>query len=141
ENRLRTLIGLAQVDTPWTITEPVDEPVTVAPVERLVEEAVNWRPDVRAPLWTMEAARYRLKLSRWGQFNARAVNSIKALGGMPFEESPGIYLFPPIFNQNQGRIARAKAEMEIARRAHETARDRAAQEVRQAYALYTQAKT
>src|SRR5207244_3205163 len=64
-----------------------------------------------------------------------------AQGGMPFEESPGFFMVLPIFNQNQGRIARAKAEIELAMRAHAAARDRAALEVRQAHALYEQAKT
>jgi cobalt-zinc-cadmium efflux system outer membrane protein len=141
EARLRTLIGFIQVDKPLPVVEPTALPALEVNLPAVIEEAVSWRPDVRAPLWTAEAARQRVKLACLGQFGLRAGNVLKALGDMPLEESPAVSLFLPIFNQNQGRIAAAKAELERALRAHATARDRAALEVRQAYALYEQAKT
>lgn len=143
ENRLRTLIGFAQVDCPWHVVEADRLPDLCVDLDAVVQEAINWRPDVRAPLWTAEAARLRVKLACLGQFGLNVLGDINALGEdpAPFQIGPGVQFHLPIFNQNQGRIAAARAEIEKALRAHAAARDRAALEVRQANALYEQAKT
>src|SRR5262245_40734112 len=59
DTRLRTLIGFIQFDVPWNIAEPTELPSLIVNLPAVVEEAVNWRPDVRAPLWAAEAARQR----------------------------------------------------------------------------------
>jgi outer membrane protein, heavy metal efflux system len=140
EQRLRTLMGLGFISTPLQMTEPEGLPGMPVAVNTLVDEAVVWRPDVRTHQWEAQAARQQVRLARLGQFGLQAGGDIKALGGHSFEVGPSFSATLPIFNQNQGKIALARAQLEQATRAWATARDRAALQVRQAHTQYVQAR-
>src|SRR5260370_42448710 len=65
---------------------------------------------------------------------------MQAFGHSPLEVGPSFAMTLPIFNQNQGKIALARAHVEQATRAWAAARDRAALQVREAHTQYVQAR-
>jgi outer membrane protein, heavy metal efflux system len=138
EERLRNLIGLGAV-RPDLVPEVTDAPGDPGlDPTALAAEAVAARPDVRAAERAVEAADARLRLARVSWFRLLAIEDATA-GHSGHVPSPGFRVTLPIFNWNEGAIARAEGERERAARNVQTVRDRVIQEVRQAHALYAQA--
>lgn len=138
EERLRNLTGLGQYRpelSPQT-TQPFIQ--RTANVELLVNEALSNRPDVLAAQHGIEAAEARLALARLGWLRLLGLGDATS-GENGHEFSPGLRAAIPIFNWNQGGIARAEAERERAIRQLRTVRERAIQEVRQANQQHRQA--
>lgn len=146
EERLRALLGagadrapleLVADDTPDAA--PHDSGWTSADVDALITTAAA-RPDARAAELAVDAAEDRAKLARTEWFTFSGVADYNQRGSDGAEAGPGMKLALPLFNQNQGTIARADADLERARRQQQTLRDRIILEVRESYARVEQAR-
>jgi cobalt-zinc-cadmium efflux system outer membrane protein len=108
-------------------------------IDPLVEEAIGDRPDAQAAAQATAAAAERLRLSKLIWFRLLCV--LDATSGFQTDHEPGplVRFTVPIFNRNQGGIARAEAELDRAERNQRTVRDQIIFDVRQAHARYVQA--
>jgi outer membrane protein, heavy metal efflux system len=129
------------------------EPVGVlglpeAPVdaERLVSDALAHRPDLLAAARAQEAAEAALRLARAERWPNPTVglqythSEFQVSGDLADQLGTSVSVPLPIFNRNQGEIARAEAEALIARREVEKLRLTIPQEVRSAVSSYTLAR-
>lgn len=132
EERLRNLMGISNDRTRLLIplrTPPYPLP---PPVEPLVVEATNTRPDALAAAQSVAATTERLRLAKIGWF--RFLGILDATSGENGHEfGPAFRVTLPIFNWNQGNIARAEAELEKAERQRQTVNNQIVQDVHQAY--------
>jgi cobalt-zinc-cadmium efflux system outer membrane protein len=102
--------------------------------ESLVQEALACRPDLRAVEYAHAAACDRARLARYDYLNVwGALPDINSDGEKGFEAGPGLRFAVPIFNQNQGAIARATAEAERLGRQYGRLQDTVARDVRLAH--------
>lgn len=102
-------------------------------VDPLVRRALEARPEARAAVLAVQEAGRRARLADHEIISLTAVLDANFNPG-DFELGPGADVSLPIFNKNEANRARAKAEIERARRAYATVRDRIAREVREAEA-------
>jgi len=138
--RLRIAAGLALDRTSLVVAAaPVDLASPPAPAE-LVAKALGARPDLRAAELAVAAA---IKRGRWersrflvlaGQLSSKEVGTNGVLTG------PGTSMELPVFNRNQGLIARADAEVEMASRQYLNLKQRVAFEVYESRELLMQAQ-
>jgi len=136
---LVALLGLA-MEEPSVELEPVEvDPVETASVDELLKTALAARPDLRVAELRIEAAGRRIGWEKSRVYNFIAVIDAKDKGEDALTVGPGFQVDIPIFNQNNGRIARAKAEMEQAARQYEAVRQNIVLQVREAYARYSAA--
>jgi cobalt-zinc-cadmium efflux system outer membrane protein len=147
EERLRALLGLGAFRSPLELAvnagTGVDADATVGSpdaVDALVERAVADRPDARSADLAVAAASKRARVARAELFTLSAAADYNQRGSSGAELGPGVRLGVPVFNQNQGVVARADAELERARRQRQTLRDRIILEVREAHARVAQAR-
>lgn len=141
QERLRYLLGLESEDVMIEPTGLVEVPPLGDDVDVLVDKAVASRPDLRALRLAFVAACERARLARFDYFNIwGALPDINSKGKEGFEAGPGLRMTIPIFNQNQGAIARAEAAVERLRRRYVKLRDSVTLEVRQAHTRLMQAQ-
>ena len=138
---LATLIGLDRPadEVPPQVSAAYDAAPCRVDVSRL-QEALASRPDVRAAELGIEAATAR---ARWEQSRVLALIGIldaNGKGAEGFEMGPGIGADLPLFNRNQGGVARATAEIERASRLYAAARLRVIADVRSADVRVAQAR-
>jgi cobalt-zinc-cadmium efflux system outer membrane protein len=138
EERLRSLLGLSAVEGPLRLQEAE----TAAPLlpSSLVDLAFAARPDLRAAELTVEAARERAGLSRFEALSLAGIADAKHEGSRGLLVGPGLEVGIPIFDWNQGGMARADAEVVRAVRHEAAVRDGVALEVQQAAANYERAR-
>jgi cobalt-zinc-cadmium efflux system outer membrane protein len=138
--RLRNLTGLSGYDFPLYPDQLVFEPRTDLPLGELVSEAIAGRPDAQAAANAARAAESRVRFARLGWF--RFLGILDATTGTVTDHAfgPGLRVTIPIFNRNQGAIARAKADLEMLTRRRQTVENQIVLDVRQAYARYSQAR-
>ena len=108
-------------------------------VSVLVTNALAVRPDLRAAELGLAAAGKRLGLAKAEIYTFTIALNAKEVGA-DFLAGPGLDIPVPIFNQNQGGIAQAKAKFEKAARQYITVRDRIVLEVREAHTRLAQAQ-
>jgi outer membrane protein, heavy metal efflux system len=138
-HRLTMLLGLPWNQDAWK-TEPLQPPEKPGlPREELVACALRFRPDYQSATWGVAAAEERERLSQWSYFRMDAVLDARSNGGNGFQIGPGLRFDLPIFNRNQGGIARAHAEYLSALHARDTIRDQIVMEVRTAFDQFHQA--
>lgn len=140
EERLRLLLGQGDCRTPLNILadkEPICDRLDVA---ALATMAVASRPDVLAADEAVAAAEERLRLARIGWVRILGIGDATSGRDKGHEFGPAIRFTVPIFNWNQGMIARAEAELERARRQQQTIRNQILLEVHQAFLRYEQAR-
>lgn len=116
--RLRTLLGLNAADGPWSVPDAIPEPVTAeVDVPRLQTLALAQRLDLAAARSQVSAAEQQLTVAHQYRFlspmglgvaGEREADGSKRLG-------PSVSLSLPVFQQGQGAIARAQAELVSAR--------------------------
>jgi len=141
QERMRYLLGIALTDI-----SIIPGPVSAVPedefdVEALVQQSVLCRPDIRAAELAAYAAEQRAKLAHRDYLNLSGVlPDLNSRGQNGFEAGPGLQLNLPIFNLNQGAIARAEADAERLRRQRQNLQATAATEIRQAYLRLQQAR-
>jgi cobalt-zinc-cadmium efflux system outer membrane protein len=142
EERLRALLGLGAVRVPIVLKPAAPAMVAGAglEVEPLVARAVADRPDAESARLAVEAARARLAVANAEWLLISGIVDFNERGSRGFEIGPGVRATLPIFNQNQGLIARAAAELERAERQQATLRDRIMLDVREAHARLAQAR-
>lgn len=140
--RLRYRLGVQLLDVPLIPAPMAEAEVANFDVQLLVDEAVASRPDLRAVELAVSAAEERAILAKRDIWQLTGIlPDINAQGLKGFEAGPGLRFNVPIFNQNQGAIARASADAERLRRQYVNRRDLAAWEVKQAYIQLLQAET
>jgi len=138
EERLRNLMGTSDDRTLLLIRripERYPAPPALAP---LVADAVRNRPDALAAADAAAAATERLRLTRIGWF--RFLGILDASGGYrdSHEVGPGFRMTVPLWNWNQGNIARAEAELEKVERMRQTVNNQIVQDVYQAHLRFAQ---
>jgi cobalt-zinc-cadmium efflux system outer membrane protein len=140
EERVRNLTGLSAVAVTLEPDNSPFEPGVAEPVEELVAEAIRTRPDAVAVEYAAHAAAERLRVARLGW--VRFLGLLDATSGRVtgHEFSPALRMTVPVFNRNQGGIARAEAELLQLERRKQTVHDQIVQDVRTAYARFQQAR-
>jgi cobalt-zinc-cadmium efflux system outer membrane protein len=138
--RLRNLTGLSGTNFPLLPDAAPFEARTELSVDELVAEGLAGRPDAAAAASAAAAAEQRVRFARIGWF--RFVSILDATTGLrtDHEFGPGLRVTIPIFNRNQGGIARAKADLEMLERRRQTVYNQIVQDVRTAHARYQQAR-
>lgn len=135
---LRNTMGLALAPTSLACREPAELLSLETDPETLVAEAIQTRPDLLAVEHSVDAAATRARLARTDYLRVAAVLQADGTGpGGTTRVGPDVTI--PLFDQNQGAIARAEATLERANRRYVTLRDQIALEVRQAHIRLTQA--
>jgi cobalt-zinc-cadmium efflux system outer membrane protein len=136
--RLRHLAGLSLERWPETIgTEPLQTGERFD-AEKLVADALQSRPDLRADEINAETAGQRIGLARAEVFNFAASLNAKEING-PLLAGPALDVTLPIVNQNQGGVAQAQARFDKAARQYIATRQRIVLDVREAHARLQQA--
>ncbi|MBS1828581.1 MAG: TolC family protein [Acidobacteria bacterium] len=139
-SRLQVMLGMR--GTPQTVeTIALPDVLPVPTAAPLLEIAFSSRPDLRAAELAIEAGVYRAKWQRSRVFTmVWPVLSSKESGTpMALRTGPGWNMEIPIFNRNQGQIARADAEVIQAAWRYAALRDQVEAEVRDALARREQA--
>ena len=139
EQRLYSLLGIASDDITFDVVPSEISPISAESVDEMLKTAFACRPDLRAAELTIEAAGERI-----GWEESKVYNFIAVLDGDDTDEDsftvrPGFSVEIPIFNQNDAKIAHAKAELEQAARRYEAVRQNIILEVKQAYTQYVSA--
>ena len=137
--RVRLLLGLSG-DSPALDVSPSPIVPVCGPSADLLREALVARPDVRAAELGVETAAARLGWERSRILALTAVLDANGQGTEGFEAGPGLDASLPIFNRNQGGRARASAELQRASAAYAAIQQQVALELREATALFDQAR-
>ncbi len=109
-------------------------------LDELLKTAYESRPDLRAATYGIETAAKRAKWEHSRIGALAGLLNLKQGEGVSFAPRPGVVLEPPIFNRNQGGIARADAEVERAAWHYLALRQRVAGEVQESLNQYRQAR-
>ncbi|MEJ7740999.1 MAG: TolC family protein [Chitinophagaceae bacterium] len=144
KNRLNTLLGFSP-DTPTRFQSlPSNFRTQQLSWSQYLDLAYTNQPELRAAQLAIRAAGNRMgwERSRIVMFMATlGFDHINAKGGtntLPNAVQPGIQAELPVLNRNQGRIARARSEMEQASFQYVALRQRIATDVADAYNRYEQ---
>jgi cobalt-zinc-cadmium efflux system outer membrane protein len=139
--RLRTLLGLDPDGPAIRLSEPSPAAADrCAPGPELVRSALAARPDVRAAELQIEAAGARAGLEEARIISLTASLDANERGLEGFEMGPGIGVEIPVLSQNQGRRARATAEVEQASRRYLAVRAAVSSEIAAALIGLTEAR-
>jgi len=145
KNVLNVLMGFSP-DTTILISPTAFYSDTQKIVEQTyLQLAFDYQPELRAAQINMDAIGKRLGWERQRIFafiGTLNFQHIEGKGGskfLPNSFNPGIQVEIPVLNRNQGRIARARADMETAAYQYVAARQRIALDVSNAYNRYQQA--
>ena len=138
--RLRLLLGLPADDAALNRLENSGSVEPCGSLPDLLKAALAARPDLRAAELTIEAAAARLGWEKSRILTLTAVLDANAEGIDGFESGPGIDVSIPLFNRNQGGKLRAQSELERAHAAFVQLRHQVGHDVREASALFDQAR-
>ena len=140
EEKLRNLTGLSNFTFAFVPELTNVDPQTDEPLEELVAEAVESRPDAVAAEHALQASAERLRVARLGW--VRFLGLLDATSGRNtgHEFGPALRMTVPIFNRNQGGIARAEAERDQFDRRRQTVHNQIVMDVRTAFARYKQSR-
>lgn len=139
-DRLRFALGLALAVETLDVAPAEIDTMAPPPTDSLLEKAMTARPDLRAAEIAITAA---AKRARWERSRLTLIAgqlSSKGIGSNGILTGPGISAELPIFHRNQGLIARADAEMEVASRQYLALKQRVAFEVQESRELLVQAQ-
>ncbi|MCU0915651.1 MAG: TolC family protein [Planctomycetes bacterium] len=137
--RLLALVGLISDQSAFEIVPAQAAGQQAVSVEELLKTALAARPDLRAAELRIEAAGKRIGWEKSKVYNFIAIIDAKDKGEDFLTVGPGLQVEVPVFNQNNGRVARAKAEMEQAARQYEALRQSILLQVREAHTQYVAA--
>lgn len=140
EERLRALMGASAIRTPIVTRNSMDALNQDWNADALVESALGDRSDIQAAQVAIDVAQERERLAWIDWFNMSIVGDVNQKGSKGWETGPGIRFSLPIFNQNQGMIARAAAEVQRLSLQKRTLQDQVNLEVRESYARFAQAR-
>jgi cobalt-zinc-cadmium efflux system outer membrane protein len=137
--RLRATLGFS-VERPSLRVDSLPAKTELPPpIEALLKKAMEARPDLRAAELAIATATKRAKWERSRILVLSAQLSSKEVGTNGVLTGPGASFELPIFNRNQGFIARADAEVEVASRQYVALKQRVALEVAEAREQLVQA--
>jgi len=139
EERLRNFMGLSKTTFPLVPDNSRAEPLTELAVEQLVQEAIQTRPDALAAERASAAARARVQFSKLGWFRFLGIGDATTGTITDHAFGPALRFTVPIFNRNQGGIARAEAELEQLTRRQLSVHNQIVLDVRQNFARCQQA--
>jgi len=131
--RFTTLLGFSVRDTTFTLISTTKPELPSHTLAGLTKAAFASRPDLRAAELAIEAAGKRLGWERAKIFTLTGVLDANGAGKEGFEMGPGAQIEIPLFNWNNGKTARAQAQMEQAARQYLAAKHRIALEVKAAH--------
>ena len=143
QQRLAILLGLSWSDCPPVVGETAPSVATALPLDVpcLIEQTLASRPDLLAAADAVATAEERARLARYDFLVFQGIlPDYNQRGEKEDEAGPGVNLTLPIFHQNQGAIARAEAEAEIARRRFVTLQAAVTQEIGQSHGRMAQAR-
>ena len=121
------------------VTPATTSATAVPPLRTLLDSAYAARPDLWAARIGIESIGKRLKWERSRVFSFVLSLNVRLNDPNPVHLGPGAAIGLPIFNRNQGRISRVKAELEQASWQYLALRQTVGLDVREAYAQYDQA--
>jgi len=128
--RLRATLALP-VDLDFAAVESA--PLPAVPAEDLlVVDALLSRPDLRAARLAVEGAEERVRLAKLEILQVAGVLDANENRGGDLQLGPGVDIELPIFDQNQGVIARAEAELARSALEERALSERVLSEVREA---------
>jgi cobalt-zinc-cadmium efflux system outer membrane protein len=139
KHQLNTLLGIVSNDVQYEILPLETTARKDVSIDELLKIALAARPDLRGAELEIEAAGKRLGWEKSKVYNFIAVIDAKDEGSHTLWIGPAFEAEIPLLNQNQGGIARARAEMEQAARQYEAVRQNIMLQVRQAYTEYVSA--
>jgi len=143
-NRLNTLLGYSPDTAIDFKTTPVNFLAQKISQNEYLKLAYENQPELRSAQLAINNAGNRIgwERSRIIAFMATiGFNHVEGNGGskvLPNAYQPGIQMELPVLNRNQGRIARARAELEQASYNYVALRQRIANDVADAYSRYEQ---
>jgi cobalt-zinc-cadmium efflux system outer membrane protein len=142
KRRLLELMGMADRGTEWTAEETPVEADGALVESQVIELARQQRLDVLAAEWSIKARTQRLREENLGVLPELELGA--ELERNPDESpkhraGPDLSIELPIFDQNQARIAAARAELRKSIAEHGAVQQQAIREVRQAFVSYAQA--
>lgn len=140
EERLRNLLAIGADRAPLQLDDTPPPTRPEVDIEALTKEAVATRPDALAATQNAAAAAERLRLQRLGWVRVLGILDATSGRASGHEFSPAVRVTLPIFNWNQGAIARAEAELERAERQRTTVHNQILFDVHQAHFRYAQAR-
>jgi cobalt-zinc-cadmium efflux system outer membrane protein len=138
--RFNMLLGIDVQDTSFVLIPALEMELPRRSLPELFNAAFASRPDLRAAELAIEAAGKRLGWERAKILAFNGVLDANAAGKEGFEIGPGAQIEIPLFNWNNGKVVRAKAQMEQAARQYLVVRHRLALEVQEAYTNYLAAQ-
>ena len=128
--RLRATLALP-IELDFTVVESAAPPAVPAE-DLLIVDALLARPDLRAARLAVEGAEERARLARLEILKVAGILDANEDRGDDIQVGPGVELELPIFDQNQGVIARAEAELERAVLEEKALSEKVLSEVREA---------
>jgi len=141
EERLRNLLGIGEIRDRLILDSSIPTRPEQLDVELLTTQAVSNRPDAQAAEEAVAAAKERLQLASLGWVRLLGIADATSGSLTGHDLGPAFRFTLPVFNWNQGGIARAEAEVERAVKQQQTLRNQITLEVRRAHAQYLQARS
>ncbi len=138
--RLSLSLGLVVGQSSYRLSPPSILLRSTEPLDVLLEKTMSARADLRAAEIAVTTATKRAGWERRRFLWLSAQLSSKGVGNSGVLSGPGLSFEAPIFNRNQGMIARAEAEVESASRQYLALKQRAAFEVADARGQLDQAR-
>jgi len=136
QHRLNALLGLISEDVAYDIIPMEITSKKDLSIGELLKTSLAARPDLRAAELAIESAGERLGWEKSKVYNFIAIIDAEDKGEDSLSVGPGFAVEIPIFNQNKGKIARIKAELEQAVRQYEAVRQKIIFQVRRAHTRY-----
>lgn len=137
EERLRNLMGIGWIRCPLLLDPSPPPACQCLDADALTQEATNNRPDALAAAEAVNAAEARVRFAKVGW--VRFLGIADATSGKESHVlGPALRFTVPLFNRNQGGIARAEAELERATRNRKTVEYQIILDVQRAYLQYRQ---
>lgn len=138
EERLRNLMGVGPLRGLLPLDPSPPPACRTFDADALTQEAMGSRPDALAAVEAVAAAEARLKFAKIGW--VRLLGIADATSGKDSHVlGPALRFTVPLFNRNQGGIARAEADLERAVRNQKTVAYQIILDVQRAYLQYRQA--
>jgi cobalt-zinc-cadmium efflux system outer membrane protein len=138
--RFNTLLGIELPDTSFALTPAPEIELPQQTLPELAKAAFASRPDLRAAELAIEAAGKRIGWERLRILNFTAVLDANGAGKEGLEMGPGAQVEIPLLNWNNGKVARAEAQMEQAACQYIAIKQRIALEVKEAHTNYLAAR-
>ncbi len=137
--RLRNLMGVGRYRGPLRLDPSPAPPCGTFDVDALTADALATRPDAMAATQAVAAAQERVRIAKLGWVRVLGIGDATSGRRNGNELGPGLRVTIPLFNRNEGGIARAEAELERAVRNRQTVANQIVLDVQRAYQQYQQA--